>query len=299
MRHGVVVLPEHRWPRARELWARAEEFGFDHAWTYDQLMWRWLRDEPWFGAVPALAAAAAATSTLTVGTMVATPTYRHPVTLAKDVMTLEDIAGGRFVCGLGAGAGGLDDRVVDPTAYSPRQRADRFAEFVELLDQLLSRPSTTYTGAYYDVREVPMRPGCLTVPRVPFAIAATGPRGMRLAARHAALWITAGAPGNFDAVPYEETLPAIKEQLARLDEACEQTGRDPSTLRRLLLTGAVVGGTLDSVEAYRDAVGRFGELGVTDFVVHWPRPSFPYQGSVRVLERIAEDVLTARSGERP
>ncbi|MFE9674579.1 LLM class flavin-dependent oxidoreductase [Streptomyces sp. NPDC006259] len=299
MRHGVVVLPEQRWSRAREQWVRAEEFGFDHAWTYDQLMWRWLRDEPWFGAVPTLAAAAEATSTLTVGTMVATPTYRHPVTLAKDVMTLEDIAGGRFICGLGAGAGGLDDRVVDPTAYSPRQRADRFAEFVGLLDELLTRRSTTYTGTHYDVREVPMHPGCLATPRVPFAIAATGPRGMRLAARHADLWVTAGRPGDFDARPYEETLPEIKEQLARLDEACERTGRDPSTLRRLLLTGAMVGGTLDSVEAYRDAVGRFGELGITDFVVHWPRPSFPYRGSVRVLERIARDVLTGRGEEQP
>ncbi len=61
----------------------------------------------------------------------------------------------------------------------------------------------------------------------------------------------------------------------------------------------MVGGTLDSVEAYRDAAGRFGELGITDFVVHWPRPSFPYQGRVEVLERIARDVLTVRGEERP
>ncbi|GGT29153.1 LLM class flavin-dependent oxidoreductase [Streptomyces purpureus] len=293
-----MILPERRWREARDQWVRAEEFGFDHAWTYDQLMWRWLRNDPWFGAVPTLAAAAAVTSRITLGTMVATPTYRHPVTLAKELMTLEDVAEGRFVCGLGAGAGGLDDRVVDPTERTPRQRAERFGEFVDLLDSLLRERVTTYTGTHYTVEDVPMNPGCLTAPRVPFAVAATGPRGMRLAARHAATWITAGPPGRFDALPYEETLATVKEQLSRLDEACERTGRDPATLDRLLLTGAMVGGTLDSVEAYRDAAGRFGDLGITDFVVHWPRESFPYQGSLKVLEQVAAEVLTAGGGSR-
>ncbi|MEU3186074.1 LLM class flavin-dependent oxidoreductase [Streptomyces sp. NPDC006923] len=292
-----MILPEHRWPVARRRWTLAEELGFDHAWTYDQLMWRWLRDETWFGAVPTLSAAAAVTSRITLGTMVATPTYRHPVTLAKEVMSVEDIAGGRFVCGLGAGAGGLDDRVVDPTERSPGERADRFAEFVELMDLLLRRRSTSYTGTHYRVEDVPMNPGCLTGPRVPFALAATGPRGMRLAARYAATWVTAGPPGRFDALPYEQTVGGVREQLDRLDAACEATGRDPATLDRLLLTGAMVGGVLDSVEAYRDAAGRFGELGVTDLVVHWPRDSFPYRAKTEVLETIAEEVLLpARAG---
>jgi alkanesulfonate monooxygenase SsuD/methylene tetrahydromethanopterin reductase-like flavin-dependent oxidoreductase (luciferase family) len=220
------------------------------------------------------------------------------VTLAKEVMTLEDIAGGRFVCGLGAGAGGPDDRVVDPVERTPRERAERFGEFVELLDRLLSRPTTSYQARHYQVRDVPMRPGCLSTPRVPFAVAGTGPRGMRLAARYAESWITAGPPGRFDALPYQQALPVIGEQLARLDEACVQVGRDPATLRRLLLAGALVGGVLDSVEAFRDAAGRFAELGVTDFVVHWPREAFPYQGSVKVLEQVAQEVLLCGQGAR-
>ncbi|MFJ6985933.1 MULTISPECIES: LLM class flavin-dependent oxidoreductase [unclassified Streptomyces] len=291
MRHGVVILPERRWSTARHQWVLAERLGFDHAWTYDQLMWRWLRDEPWFACVPTLAAAAAVTSRITLGTMVATPTYRHPVTLAKEVMSLEDVAGGRFVCGLGAGAGGLDDRVVDPAERTPRERADRFAEFVEALDVLLTERSASYAGEHYAFDDVPVNPGCLTRPRVPFAVAATGPRGMRLAARRADTWVTAGPPGRFDALPYEKALPDIARQLDALDAACEAAGRDPATLDRLLLTGALVGGVLDSVESYRDAVGRFGELGVTDLVVHWPRASFPYEGDPRVLEAVAEEVL--------
>ncbi|MDQ2583520.1 LLM class flavin-dependent oxidoreductase [Saccharothrix yanglingensis] len=293
-----MILPEHRWREARLRWARAEEYGFDHAWTYDQLMWRWLRDKPWFGTVPTLAAAATATTAIGLGTMVATPTYRHPVPFAKEVMSLDDISDGRFVCGLGVGAGAVDDLVVDRTERTPRERADRFAEFVEVTDLLLRRRVTSYAGAHYRVDEVWMNPGCVRAPRTPFAIAATGPRGMRLAARYAQTWITAGRPATFDARPYEQVLPDIAAQVRAAERACEEVGRDPASLRRLLLTGAAVGGVLDSVESWRDASGRFAEVGITDLVVHWPRLDFPYAGDERVLEDIAGDLTTTVGGLR-
>lgn len=295
MRHGVLILPEHRWQDARQRWVRAEEYGFDHAWTYDQLMWRWLRDKPWFGTVPTLTAAAAATGRIELGTMVATPTYRHPVPFAKDVMTLDDISGGRFVCGLGAGAGAADDLVVDRTERTPRERADRFAEFVELSDLLLRQRVTSYVGEHYHADSVWMSPGCVREPRVPIAVAATGPRGMQLAAKYAQMWITAGAPATFDARPYEQMLPDIAAQVRASEEACVAVGRDPASLRRLLLTGAAVGGVLDSIESWRDATGRFSELGITDLVVHWPRPGFPYAGDEDVLAEIADDLTGAHA----
>ena len=86
MRRGIVILPEKRWALARERWRRAEELGFHHAWTYDHLMWRWLRDEPWFGYLPTLTAAAAVTSRIRLGTLVATPAYRHPAPFAKAIV---------------------------------------------------------------------------------------------------------------------------------------------------------------------------------------------------------------------
>jgi alkanesulfonate monooxygenase SsuD/methylene tetrahydromethanopterin reductase-like flavin-dependent oxidoreductase (luciferase family) len=56
--------------------------------------------------VPTLAAAAAVTERIRLGTMVASPNFRHPVPFAKDLMTLDEISGGRFILGIGAGAGG-------------------------------------------------------------------------------------------------------------------------------------------------------------------------------------------------
>ena len=59
MRVGVLIVPDDQWPTAAAKWARAERLGFDHAWTYDHIAWRELRDSAWFAAVPTLAAAAA------------------------------------------------------------------------------------------------------------------------------------------------------------------------------------------------------------------------------------------------
>ncbi|GLU49972.1 luciferase [Nocardiopsis ansamitocini] len=298
MRHGVVILPEHRWSRARLLWTRAEELGFDHAWTYDHLMWRWLRDEPWFGTIPTLTAAAAATSRISLGTMVASPSFRHPVPFAKELMTVDDISDGRLICGLGAGAGGYDDEVLGGQPLSPGERADRFAEFVACTDALLRQPETDFEGKYFTARGASTRPGCLQSPRVPFAIAATGPRGMRLAARYADIWVTAGPPGWSEPLPYSTAVPLLADHLRALDEACAEAGRDPSTLRRLVVTGAMIRGVLDSVASYQDACGLFGGIGFTDTVVHWPRSGFPYQGRTDVLEDIAVSVLNEKTGGR-
>src|SRR5262249_35035036 len=76
---GGLILPERRWIEDRDRWRRAEQLGFDHAWTYDHIAWRELRDEPWFAAVPTLSAAALVTSTIRLGTLVASPNFRHPV----------------------------------------------------------------------------------------------------------------------------------------------------------------------------------------------------------------------------
>ena len=112
VRVGVVILPQFSWPEARARWRSLEDRGFAHGWTYDHLAWRNLADQPWFGTIPTLTAAATATSTLRLGTWVASPNFRHPVTLAKDLMTLDDVSGGRVIAGVGAGGIGWDATVL-------------------------------------------------------------------------------------------------------------------------------------------------------------------------------------------
>src|SRR2546430_4356660 len=149
MRLGVLILPEFRWSTAQSLWLRAEELGFDHAWTYDHLAWRSLRDSAWFGAVPTLTAAAMATQRIRLGVLVASPNFRHPVPFAKEVMTLDDVSGGRFTLGVGAGASGWDATMLGHVEWSRRERADRFAGFLDLLDRVLREPETTDEGGLH------------------------------------------------------------------------------------------------------------------------------------------------------
>ena len=287
MRFGVVILPDARWAEAGERWRLADRMAFDSAWTYDHLSWRSLRDGPWFGMVPTLAAAASVTSRVRLGPLVASPNFRHPVPFAKELMSLDDLSDGRLVVGLGAGGVGWDATVLGARAWSPRERADRFEDFVELLDRLLRSPEDlTAAGGFYSAVEARNLPGCVQQPRAPFAVAATGPRGFRLAASLGQAWVTTGDRSTPGPVGPAEGAAIVRAQIDRLEEACEEVGRDPADIDRMLLTGAELDDGLTSEEAFRDLAGQYAEAGITDLLVHWPRSSEPYVADLGTFERI-------------
>jgi len=268
------------------MWRRAQELGFDHAWTYDHLVWGGLPDSPWYGTIPTLTAAAMVTSTIRLGTFVTSPNYRHPVTFMRDLLALDDISGGRLVCGIGAGAD-IDSVILGDQPLTPRERFDRLSEFTELLDRLLTQDHISYRGTYFSAVDARTLPGPLQRPRIPFVVAANGPRSLRLAVEHGAGWVTTG--------PKVETLDQWWAALAvlggRLDEALATAGRDSATLERHLNLDSSPQFALSSVGAFEEMVGRAGELGFTDVITHWPRSVGPYAGDVAVLEAVATQVI--------
>ncbi len=292
MRLGVVILPELRRAELAAVWRRAEELGFDHAFTYDHLAWRSLRDSTWFAAVPTLAAAALATQRIRIGPLVASPNFRHPVAFARELIALDDLSRGRLTLGIGAGGTGWDATILGQSAWSPRERSERFAEFVMLSDRLLRQPETSYSGRYYSAHEARSSPGCVQQPRIPFVIAATGPRGMRLAAQYGETWVTTGDRAR-QGLSAAEGARVLAAQIAQLEDACTAARRDPATLGRMVLSGAGLEAGLDSVEAFRETLGRYHEVGVTDFIVHWPRAAAPYAADLARFERI---VSAGRAG---
>jgi alkanesulfonate monooxygenase SsuD/methylene tetrahydromethanopterin reductase-like flavin-dependent oxidoreductase (luciferase family) len=304
LRFGIVLLPQDRWAQARPRWQRAEEYGFDHAWTYDHLAWRTLVDEPWFATVPLLAAAATATERIRLGTWVASPNFRHPVPFAKDVMGLDDVSNGRLLLGLGAGGTGWDATVMGP-APTAAERTRRFAEFTELLDRLLTQPVTDHAGEFYTADGARMIPGCVQRPRVPFVMAANGPRAMRLAARYGQAWVTFG-PSLPDEVLADLSPAAAQEtwwqglatMVERFAVEASAAGRDPAAVERhLSLDGAPVF-SLSSWDVLQEGVERAAALGFTDVVVHWPRADGVYAGSEAVLERMAAELDGLRATGR-
>jgi alkanesulfonate monooxygenase SsuD/methylene tetrahydromethanopterin reductase-like flavin-dependent oxidoreductase (luciferase family) len=292
MRLGVVILPELRRSELASVWRAAEQLGFDHAFTYDHLAWRSLRDSTWFAAVPTLAAAALATERIRLGPLVASPNFRHPVAFAREAIALDDLSGGRLVLGIGAGGTGWDATILGQAPWSPRERAERFEEFVTLTDRLLREPATSWRGRHYAAQEARSVPGCVQGPRVPFAIAATGRRGMRLAACHGETWVTTGDRAR-EGLGAAEGARVVAAQGARLEETCAEVGRDPRTLARMVLTGLALAPGLESVESFRETLGRYEAVGVTDFVVHWPRAAAPFAGDRARFERV---ITAARAG---
>ena len=286
MRFGLTILPEHRWSDAAPMWRRAQELGFDHAWTYDHLIWGGLPDSPWFGTIPTLTAAAMVTSTIRLGTFVTSPNYRHPVSFMRDLLALDDISGGRFVCGIGAG-GDIDNSILGEPPLTPTERFERLSEFTGLLNRLLTEDHVSHVGAHFSAVDARTRPGPVQQPRIPFVMAANGPRSLRLAVEYGAGWVTTG--------PKVETLDewwaALAKLGGRLDEALAKAGRDSATLERHLNLDSSPQFALSSAGAFEEMAGRAGGLGFTDVITHWPRPDGPYAGNIGVLETVASEVI--------
>jgi hypothetical protein len=117
---------------------------------------------------------------------------------------------------------------------------------------------------------------------------------MLVAARYGELWVTTGDPAREGRLGAREGAGVVRGQIARLEEACRAVGRDPATLRRLVLGDLLLESGLHSVEGFRETLGRYAEVGVTDWVVHWPRASEPFAGELEAFERVVSGASPGR-----
>jgi alkanesulfonate monooxygenase SsuD/methylene tetrahydromethanopterin reductase-like flavin-dependent oxidoreductase (luciferase family) len=288
VRVGLVILPSDRWSESRRHWEWADRVGFSTAWTYDHIRWGGMPDGPWHAAVPVLAAAAAVTERIRLGTLVATPNFRHPVTLARDALALDDLSNGRLDLGLGPGSGGPDATALGQEPWSPAERMARFEDFVQLLRPIVDGDPAARTSmqtAHYAADEAPSTPGAVQRP-LPLTIAAGGAKGLRLAVAHGRHWVTIGPTGR-GAHRSDAVLEAVHRQLPLLDAACRSAGREASSIGKVLLwtpTEPVIG----SLDQFDELSAPYVELGFDQFVLHHPAQTGPYAGDRRAFERIAE-----------
>jgi alkanesulfonate monooxygenase SsuD/methylene tetrahydromethanopterin reductase-like flavin-dependent oxidoreductase (luciferase family) len=284
VRFGLAILPERPWSEAEREWRTAEELGFDHAWTYDHLVWAGLPDSPWYGTTPTLTAAALVTSGIGLGTFVSSPNYRHPAVFYRDVQSLDDVSGGRFLLGIGNGAD-LDSGILGGPALSSGERVDRFQEFTRLLLRLRDDDHVTSEGRWFSTHDMRTLP---RVNNVPVLIAANGPRSVRFAAKHGDGWITTG-PRMSPSV--DAWFDGLATSATSLEEALQEAGRDVAAYRRYVNLDSSPVYSLSSPETFADLVRRVGDLGFTDVIAHWPRASSPYAGDEGTLETVATQVI--------
>jgi alkanesulfonate monooxygenase SsuD/methylene tetrahydromethanopterin reductase-like flavin-dependent oxidoreductase (luciferase family) len=272
------------WLEIRQTALDAEAGGLDAVWACDHLISEPPGGEPegLYEGWSIVAALAASTDRVTVGTLVTPVIFRNPALLAKMAATIDEISGGRLVLGVGAGTPGLEYRMY---GIADDHRGTRVEEALHILAALLAGETVSLAGGYHEMREA-----CLAPPpgrRIPLLIAGNGPRTLRLTARYAQAWNTAwyGAP--------DARLRASLDAMAR---ALDDQGRDPATLHRTVGMFVVdpehaqadpgdFDGTVDdlarSLDAYRD-------LGIDELIVGlWPRDD-------RSLERLIRAVRLSR-----
>ena len=135
------------------------------------------------------------------------------------------------------------------------------------------------------VRTIPIGHPIPSTAVAPGSAGSLFPRG--IAVGEGSVWVTNGDRSHQGA-PLDAHAGAtvVREQMRRLDQACAAAGRDPASLDRLVLTGPHLDAGLTSRAAFEDVTGAYADIGVTDLVVHWPRPAGPYAGDPAVLERI-------------
>ncbi len=266
-RLGVVVPPTGPWAEQRRWYAWAEEVGYDTVYTYDHLTHPTAPGQWLSHGIATVTAAAAVTERIEVGTLVASATLHTPVELARAAITVQDVAGGRFVLGLGAGSPlcAEADRGERPT---PGQMATRYADLVEGYRAVLSG-DTTWTG-----RETSFA-GLETLPRPegladPFLLlAGHGPRALRLVVEHGDGWNTYGGPGS-TSLEDQDFWALLEQQSARVTELLASAGRAPASLRRSLLLGFGTVRPTTSVGEYVAAAERAAHLGFDELVVYGP-----------------------------
>src|SRR6202165_4611746 len=236
----------------------AERIGLDAVWLADQAVPERLSIlEAW----TALAALAADTSRIRIGTLVTNVAMRNPMLLARQALTVDQISQGRLDVGIGAGYYEDDPRWLGIDYLDAKGRVERLAEVAEVLDRALRGERVTHAGAHFRLDDAPsLLP--VQLPRPPIWIAVHGPASLRLAARLADAAAAVGGEG----LGLEETLPRFHDRMKRLDDMCAAQGRDPRSLRRCYLAGFAEEHVFSSAESAVDFIGRFAEAGATDFV---------------------------------
>ena len=176
----------------REVAQRAEALGYDTLLMPDHITSQ-------LAPVAALAAAAAATTTLRIGSFVFDNDYRNPVMLAREATTLDLLSSGRLEFGLGAGWNTRDYEQLGIPYDAPKIRVDRMEEALGLIKRLWTEDSVTHEGTHYRVRDAVVLPKPTQHPHPPVMIGGGGPRMLRIAAREAqivAIAPTLGANGR-------------------------------------------------------------------------------------------------------
>jgi F420-dependent oxidoreductase-like protein len=235
------------WEQWRALAAACEKHDYEALFRSDHYLS--VMDSPERGSLDAwttLAALAAVTSRLRLGTLVSPATFRHPSVLAKSVVTVDQVSGGRVELGIGAGWLEAEHRAYGFPFAPLRTRMDVMAEQMEIVARSFADERFSFKGEHYEIDDLDARPKPLQRPRPPIIV---GGRGGRRSLALAAQW--ADEYNTFSA-----SVDEIRERRDAFAVAWQQAGRDTDAFRFSAMVGILVGA--DEAEL-RERAARLAE----------------------------------------
>ncbi|PFG73063.1 TIGR03619 family F420-dependent LLM class oxidoreductase [Tepidiforma thermophila] len=218
--HFGVTIPQIKrtWNEAKTNAREFEAMGFDSLWVCDHLYGPQSPQIPILEAWSLVAAVAAITERVEIGTLVTPAGMRNPAQLGKVIATIDNIAGGRIIPGLGAGwmPREFTDFGVPFPPIGARMRQLR--EALELFRAMWTEPEVTMDGEFVHVRNLVCEPK--PVRRPPILVGGAGEKVLlRIAARHADIWNNLAAHHH-----------ALPRKIDVLREHCAAVGRDPASI---------------------------------------------------------------------
>lgn len=255
LRVGLVVGQRENWPELVRRAKLVEDLGLDTIWVVDHFFGGSDEMGDTHEAYTVLAGLAMATSRVRMGIMVAGNTYRNPVVLLKQAVTVDHISNGRVDFGIGAGWWEREHEAYSYVFPSAGDRVSMFEEALEAIDSFQRNERTDFDGKFYQYVNTPFEPKPIQEPVMPMLVGAGGPRMLGITAQHAAIWNT------------RSQLDEAKAKSALLDEKCREIGREPSEIMRSVWPFQ---SPLGSVETLREYIGSFREAGFDDFLFTWP-----------------------------
>jgi len=223
-----VQLPEVervvRWPEILDMARAIEDLGYDSIWLGEHLLYRWpdrAPRGPW-EAWATLAGLAAVTSRVTIGPLVACTAFHNPAILAKRADTIDEISGGRFVFGVGAGWNEAEFRAF---GVPFDHRIARFEEAFTIIRTLLREGAVDFAGTYYEARDCELLPRGPRAGGPPLMIGSTGERMLRITAPYVDSWNAWFADTGNRAT-------GVGPLRDKVDAASAAAGRDASAIER-------------------------------------------------------------------
>ncbi len=240
----------------------AEESGFDTAWFIDHFVFRMGGSERGvWECFTMMAGVAAQTERINIGSLVSCTGFRNAGVIAKMSEAIDEISGGRFILGLGAG---WHEPEYDMFGFPFDHRVSRFEDAVEVIHPLLRTGAADVDKTWAKAIDAVNRPKGPRAQGAPILVGSSGERMLRIIARYADAWNT---------VWHSDTTKVV-EQMAQVDAACIEVGRDPQTLHRTAganialedPTGVRPEPISGTDQEIADRIATFRDAGITHFV---------------------------------